>query len=62
MIPMFRFLLATLFYRLANGLLFLSVAWNLLRTAEDGAMSLAISSIAGFLPAVLIAPFAHRML
>lgn len=62
MIPMFRFLLATLFYRLANGLLFLSVAWNLLRTAENGAMSLAISSIAGFLPAVLIAPFAHRML
>lgn len=62
MIPMFRFLLATLFYRLANGLLFLSVAWNLLRTAEDGAMSLAISSIAGFLPAVLIAPFAHRVL
>ena len=62
MIPMFRFLLATLFYRLANGLLFLSVAWNLVRTADDGAMSLAISSIAGFLPAVLIAPFAHRVL
>ena len=62
MMPMFRFLLATLFYRLANGLLFLSVAWNLVRTAQDGAMSLAISSIAGFLPAVLIAPFARRVL
>jgi hypothetical protein len=57
-----RFLFATLLYRLANGLLFLSVAWNLVRSSNDGAMSLAISSITSFLPAVLIAPFAKRLL
>ncbi|MCW5235549.1 MFS transporter [Verminephrobacter eiseniae] len=55
-----RFLLATLSYRLANGLLFLSVAWNLVHGSDNGAMSLAISSIGGLLPAVLIAPFAKR--
>ncbi|MCW5233879.1 MFS transporter [Verminephrobacter eiseniae] len=55
-----RFLLATLSYRLANGLLFLSVAWNLVRGSDNGAMSLAISSVGGLLPAVLIAPFAKR--
>lgn len=59
---MIRFLLATLFYRLANGLLFLSVAWNLVRSADGGAMFLAISSVAGFFPALLIAPFAKRLL
>jgi hypothetical protein len=59
---MIRFLFATLFYRLGNGLLFLSIAWNLLRGSDNGAMSLAISSVAGFLPAVLIAPFAKRLL
>jgi hypothetical protein len=52
---MIGFLFATLFYRLGNGLLFLSVAWNLLRGSDNGAMALAISS-------VLIAPFAKRLL
>ncbi|VXC45520.1 Major Facilitator Superfamily protein [Burkholderia sp. 8Y] len=56
------FLLATFIYRFANGLLFLAVAWNLVRSANGGAMPLAISAIGGFLPAVIAAPFARRLL
>jgi hypothetical protein len=56
------FLVATFVYRFANGLLFLAVAWNLVRSAGGGAMALALSAIAGFLPAILVAPFARRLL
>ncbi|WP_248320567.1 MULTISPECIES: MFS transporter [unclassified Caballeronia] len=56
------FLLATFIYRFANGLLFLAVAWNLVTSAHGGAMPLAVSAIGGFLPAVIAAPFARRLL
>ncbi|SAK72102.1 Major Facilitator Superfamily protein [Caballeronia catudaia] len=56
------FLLATFVYRFANGLLFLAVAWNRVRSGSGGAMSLALSAIGGFLPAVVAAPFARRLL
>ncbi|WP_250452356.1 MFS transporter [Caballeronia sp. ATUFL_M2_KS44] len=56
------FLLATFVYRFANGLLFLAVAWNLVRSANGGAVALAVSAIGEFLPAVIAAPFARRLL
>ncbi|SAK99985.1 MFS transporter [Caballeronia ptereochthonis] len=56
------FLLATFVYRFANGLLFLAVAWNLVRSGNGGAMPLALSAIGGFLPAVVAAPFARQLL
>jgi hypothetical protein len=56
------FLLTTFIYRFANGLLFLAVAWNLVQSANGGAMPLALSAIGGFLPAVVAAPFARRLL
>ncbi|WP_321800776.1 MFS transporter [Caballeronia sp. J97] len=56
------FLLATFVYRFANGLLFLAVAWSLVHSANGGAMPLALSAIGGFLPAVVAAPFARRLL
>ncbi|SKC86017.1 Major Facilitator Superfamily protein [Burkholderia sp. CF099] len=56
------FLLATFVYRFANGLLFLAVAWNLVRSSGGGAMALALSAIFGFLPAVVAAPLARRLL
>ncbi|HEX3634560.1 MAG TPA: MFS transporter [Paraburkholderia sp.] len=59
---MSMFLVTTFVYRFANGLLFLAVAWNLVRSTGGGAMPLALSAIAGFLPAVLVAPFARRLL
>jgi Major Facilitator Superfamily len=61
-ILMSMFLVATFVYRFANGLLFLAVAWNLVRSTGGGAMALALSAIAGFLPAILVAPFARRLL
>lgn len=57
-----NFLLATFVYRFANGMLFLAVAWNLVTSSSNGAVPLAISAITGFLPALLIAPFAKRLL
>ncbi|NML33062.1 MFS transporter [Paraburkholderia antibiotica] len=56
------FLLATFVYRFANGLLFLAVAWSLVRSGDGGAMPLALSAIGGFVPAVVAAPFARRLL
>ena len=56
------FLFVTFLYRFANGLLFLTVSWNLVHSGDGGAMPLAFSAIGGFVPAVIAAPFARRLL
>nr|WP_241018325.1 MFS transporter [Paraburkholderia sp. Tr-20389] len=56
------FLIATLVYRLANGLLFLAVAWNLVQSSSHGALALALSAIFGFFPAVAAAPLGRWLL